>query len=1698
MRKQSFCANKFASLIYIFIFLNIYKRSNRIVYGSSINENSQPDPNNWKQELLIRATCGPDGNGFFKSKSFVESKLKIFANDEFNKLVSLDKLPIIYTGKNISMMRKAFRLGEILKAPLRLRDRITQDPESIPIIEDDYLLISHIPEERVNNRMEIVYNRVANEIRYTALLCGGELISIVPIIKYMMQLKSVGNDLSGDPIILGSLKIYNKEKARYRRKTAELSTRYLSILPYANEIYFGSKNIRPKGRLIGIPELVKSEIELTKGKDFSIEPVSDENEIEGAIIGRNIRAKEKYFDNFEYDNFSFLEEQEKFSSIFELDTPKALFSIGNQQDLPVMLTPITDVISTKNSRGIIPHSITRAAVNKETVINRIRGELEKIKQENKIEELGSSIILETENEKSGNELLDIYDHDSYDPKSILIRRRIRPNDSLFTDMDEEVYVNSKTSSELQIPLAKGFPIWEEIPEFLVNIIDKMQNKNFLDKVRSLDEKDKVLKEAIVKFPVYLSQTKILRLEHQLFFFWESLRLSNILMDQKYDSCLANFPDRNNVPNLDILPSQIPRTDKSIAESCFILLKFFKNKKIPLKFRVLKKIKIDSNISKTSYKVQFLSPTKLEEKEEYHNKAKILCFDIFPNILRYVIHFVFNDVIEKRQSNYFKYIKKVKDQLKHEQDELALQKKYKTELEKRKLITPINISNRIERYENAWRRSIGFLGLVPLAIIPKNILEKIYNTIRFGPLIIKKKFNREPTPKEVRTSIGKTVVKIIDEYYSSIQADYFFLPVDMLQNFIIHITKTLLEVPVDKLLDSMAIKPILLLNKFTDELTDLSIFDLCAKLLIDIIAYHKTQASASILDEKNSGYIDLLNSKYSEICIIVSKYLSANLYNRKLCRDPESSNFLSEYNKQIQTTFIYQILTDGSSTLPVEFGLQIYQSSYLDVFKRVCEVHGLLVTFLDINLGQKESPILNMMADKTQMELTNDTINFHEVVDSIMRSIYIYVVGKSVNQERIVFFNEEIMAKFLLNYLKVNRYNVPDDASRVQSFYISYKYPWGAQFDEALILWCKSFITALASSKLISDENNGVYSITNIDTVISSTCSPEMIQPMRSHIEYEADELLRRTFAYHLGIASVYWIYKRTIPLWSFYDQWSSRFELETNILLSEEPEISLSTFILLKGIADEEYPKLSEPKLKIKPKPKVNINLKEGTFVKSKEQFQEDIWINTPIKSLQNGQYSLGYFLFPNTIPIEVMNKMSSDDILAFTGPHEITWVGASKNEFQDMCLDALKNLEIYMKNKLPFRSSLNEYTNIWLTDDIGTRDLLCRDIAGRYFYPRSIMNCDEAAMEEGALISQKISVDKERLKRGQWLAIREVSIRRNILASKNNVDESTNPKEYPFLNSLPLSSSVVNFIESDEFRQPGGFLRNCRAALDTARTLPKESPYSLKLLDESEETLLSICADAMNLYYTSSSPMSWDEQQTVFNPLNRENSYYMSRLALGQFRALIDEIKARNLFADPAIRISDNFHLLNPIIEGLQISDNETEFVQACFYFLRNCVSKNHIFLNMGYDITNSDKLFHQVCQFASYRYFSTSKPISQREALNLKEKNVDLDNPWIRRRTKTAQWLTIHKVFKMKAGKYPGGYEVFIREVFDLPKYMQLAEFDTSEKQLPIIEDCMNAIMFILKQNSKNVHKFNRYIGVPKPFCEEIAIKHVSASEN
>ncbi|OII72650.1 hypothetical protein cand_011780 [Cryptosporidium andersoni] len=1692
MKNQSFCANKFASLIYIFILLNIYIKSNRIVYGSNINENSQSNSNNWKQELLIRATCGPDGNGFSNNKSFVESKLKIFANDEFNKLVSLDKLPIIYTGKNISMMRKAFRLGEILKAPLRLRERIIQDPESIPIIEDDYLLMSHIPEERVNNRMEVVYNRVANEIRYTVLLCGGELISIIPIIKYIMQLKSVGNDLSGDSIILESLNIYNKEKVRYRRKMAELSTRYLSTLPYANEIYFGSKNIRPRGRLIGIPKLVKSEIESTKDKDFSIGSVSDENEIGGAIIGRNIRAKEKYFDNnFEYDNFGLLEDLEKFSSIFELDTPKALFSIGNKQDLPVMLTPIADVMSTKNSRGVIPHSITRAAINKETVISRIRGDLEKIKQENKVEELGSSIISETE--KSEDEFLDIY-NDSYDSKSILIRRRIRPNDSLFTDMNEEVYVDSKTSSELQIPLVKGFPIWEKIPEFLTNMIDKIQNKDFLDKVRSLDEKDKVLKEAIVKFPVYLSQTKILRLEHQLFFFWESLRLSNILMDQKYDSCLANFPDRNNVPNLDILPSQIPRTDKSIAESCFILLKFFKNKKIPLKFRVLKKIKIDSNIAKTSYRVQFLSPTKLEEKKEYHNKAKILCFDIFPNILRYVIHFVFNNVIEERQSNYFKYIEKVKDQLKHE-DELALQNKYKTELEKRKLITPINISNRIERYENAWRRSIGSLGLVPLATISKNVLEKIHNTIRFGPLIIKQKFNRKPTPEEVRTSIGKTIVKIIDEYYSSIQADYFFLPVDMLQNFTIHITKTLLEVPVDGLLDSILIKPTLLLDMHIDKLTDLSIFDLCAKLLIDIISYHKVRANVSILD-KDSEYINLLDSKYSEICIIVSKYLSVNLYNRKLCRYSQSSNFLSEYNKQIQTTFIHQILTDGSSTLPVEFGLQIYQSSYLDIFKRVCEMHGLLVTFLDINLGQKESPILNMMADKTQMELTNETINFHEVVDSIMRSIYIYIVGKSVNQERIVFFNEEIMAKFLLNYLKVNKYNVPDDVNRVKSFYISYKYPWGTQFDEALILWCKSFITALASLKLISDENNIVYTITNIDTVINSMCSLEMIQPMRNHIEYEADEVLRRTFAYHLGIAFVYWIYKKPIPLWSFYDQWSSRFELETNILLSEEPEISLSTFILLKGIADEEYPKLSEPKLKIRPKPEVNINLKKENSVKSKEQFQEDIWINTPIKSLQNGQYSLGYFLFPNTIPVEVMNKMSSNDTLAFTGPHEITWVGASESEFQNMCLGALKNLEIYMKDKLPFRSSLNEYTNIWLTDDISTRDLLCRDIAGRYFYPRSIMNCDEAVME-GALISQKLSVDKERLKRGQWLAIREVSIRRNILASENNLNVAINPKEYPFVNFLPLSSSVVNFIESDEFRQPGGFLRNCRAALDTARTFPKESPYFLKLLDESEETLSSICTDAMNLYYTSSSPMSWDEQQTTFNPLNRENSYYMSRFALGQFRALVDEIKARNLFIDSAIRISDNFHLLNPIIEGLQISDSEAKFVQACFYFLRNCVSKNYIFLNMGYDITNSDKLFHKVCQFASYRYFSTSKPISQSEALNLKEQGVDLDNPWIRRRIKTAQWLIIHQVFQMKAKKYPGGHEVFIREVFDLPKYMQLGEFDTSEKQLPIIEDCMNAIMFILKQNSKNVHKFNRYIGIPKPFCEEVATKYGNTSK-
>ncbi|KAK6589559.1 hypothetical protein RS030_203069 [Cryptosporidium xiaoi] len=1632
------------------------------------SKNSEVETGVTKEGTLFRLTCGADGKDYSKHAiKFIKQHLKSFSTNEFNKLKYLKLLPVLYLGKNTELMLKSFMRGELLGAPLRLRTRIIQNSNFIPIIEDDFQIIKDT-DDPGDDEMRIINNRVANEIRYTTILCGGEIVAFLPVIRYIKELGKSGINLGNDPIIIGGISMFENDKATSRRKHAEIEMRYLSTLPFADEIYSGTK-IRKRGLLVGAPEFIK-ERGFYDSDDINSQNKQDLEE--GVIIGMKVRAREEYFQHAIENIFQSTQPKSVYNTIFDFDFPEAFFSTFNGSHID---NRISDFGVIGHKKGI-PHQITTADAMNFSTLNRIKSDLGKykvLKKSNDYSVDGSVGTDENIGDFSVQEKNVAKNIEYYNPDSILIGKTLRPNDQISRGYSEskDVYLN------LNIPDSKiaeisNFPIFKEVPKDISKIMNYDRNK-FLGEIKNLTSSSE-FSNAFKKFPAYLSQTKILPVSTQAYIFWESMKYSNELLNEKHGIKIANFP-KNEVPSLDILPKKIPREKDEITHSCYKIIRFFQKKKTPFIF-------IKKSESNGINQLELINPLRSKSIQTYKDYAKIFCNSVLPNTFISSVHIIFERILVQRENRFYEKLDKRKQEFEIQEREEKLLRKIGESVASRSNITPYLIENPYERYLNAWRRSIGYFGSF---LYPKKIqtFEKIYNIVKFGPEIIKKK-NGDLSPEQVRNAVSKAVVKLVDENFTILGCSDLFLNTGEIESFIIKIFSTNFGISIDKLIYEMPIKPEMNISNSKSLKVD-DLYTWCIEFIRPIIKYNKNIQSITEnelikgnederLKSKNTSEnkaqsigqkaITLLENGYETSCSIFSSFLTMNIVNFNLCFGKNDSKI----PKLIKNIFLHQTLTDESSQIPVELGLRMFETTYFDILERVSEQHGIHFISNEMRKVGNSLPVFDLMSKYLPIELTSETINFSEI-EKIFSVVFESIVKKKDNGFE--FFNENIMARYILGVLKEQDLIVPKDIKTVPKFPVNHTYPWSTLFYPGLVNWCSQMIHSLVDKNLIKNKKTGeTTDKESIKPIIEMTCREEIIFGIRNNIEYEADEILRRNFACHLGASLVYWYYKRPMPKWIFFDQWETIFDPEPEIKITEEPEISLTTFIILKCIVDLEFPTL--PKIG-KDKTEIRKELSSQKLsTETRKGMNLSVWNATPLKSVEN-KNTLSYFLFPNVIDREIASKITSDEILAFSGPHEIIWVGANEKEFMPMCLNSIEKLSNFIKEK---KNSYFEL-DIWVTDDENSRDLICRDVFGRFFYPKTTMDCDKAVSEDGYVSNQHYSIERARLRRSQWLAIQE-SIKRYKLSAENT------PQIY---GQLPLSSFVVDFRESDDFNQPGSFVKNCIAAFETALLTPIGSPYTIKAANINDEVIKGICNNAMELYYTSAIPMGWDEQQTHYTQIDLQNKYIVSRIALAQHRVILEQIIDQNETGDHGLRNSNRFSFYYDFEIKIKVSDNTQEFIKNCEEYIWECINNKLIFLENGFDITNSKNLVRRTCKKASFRYFVSEIPLTNEELKRIVSSEVEISE-WYRVRYKMSQWKVLSEVFDSFTNKYPGGSLVAISQTFGLPKYMQLANFNTSKDILSIEEDCLSSISYLIKLHSCAA-EFTAIFGGIVEFC-----KHVS----
>lgn len=1653
------------------------------LHGDSL-KGSSLDPE-FKQ-ILIERTCGNNGKNYSKEGArFVKEELDEFSSNEYYKQKFLKKLPKIYSGKNEKLMLKSFKWSEILGSPLRIRQRISKNEFSIPVIEDDFTIF---PEDLEDN-MDSIYPRVMCEIRYSILLCGGGLITMLPVIRYLKQLNSFGEYTVNDPIILRGIGIYEKERAESIRRNARIEAKYLSALPYSDEIYIG-KNIKSGGRIIGVSDSIEEERNLVAGMHGKQGGLNDG--FQGVVLGLNIRAREEYFERSIENAMSMAQGHFVYSSVFELDSPIAFLTMSNE-NLSSIDGANRDLASIY-SRNKTPHQITKAESIKNTTLNRIKSSLEGLDVDLNEYSSDGSIEAGAKDSSLKREETKLPGADSLNPDSIIIGKKIRPNDQISVGSLESTtkIVSESELAKSGLEPIKGFPTNDNFDKEIATILVELEDKGYSKELGNL-ETSKTYSEAYRRFPAYVSQKKIIPVKDQAYIFWESLRFASNLMEKKHGVSVSNFPEKQNIPSDKILPNKIPVTSKEITRSCYRLLRYFQKSGIPFIFRTISKIQDSKN-----YSVDFTEPVRQGDlNRKYKAYAKMLCSQILPKVFVFTFHNVFEALISKREQRYYRELDEKKLELEVQQKEAEALKKIQESVTSRVHITPYIVEKPYERYLNAWRRSFGQNGFVLYPRIKTSVLEKMYNVVKFGPQIIEKK-KKDASPEEVRASISKALVRVVDEHFAAANVMNLFLERKLVEEFVNSVFSQLFSISMTDLIKKMPIAPEMDIKTHGNSFHSNELFVSCVDYIRALLNFNKNIDTISTnlnLDDKlgkgtskdsnskgistdNSVEIKILESGYKSACMFVTKLLKPHVIEYSLIMGSGGSN--TKIVERIKNSFIHQSLTDVSSKIPLELGLKLFESSYLDIYKRVCEQHGILY-FLPANENKYfgSFTMFNEMYRHTRVELTSETINFQEI-ERIFMSVYESVVKTGGKFARLEFFNENIMAEFILEILTENSVGTPSEIKSLPPFPLSHKYPWSSFFNHGLNQWCTNMILSLVDQRLLSNTNeNKVFDRRSIEPIIKSTCTEEATLRIRNNIEYEADEILRRNFAYHLAASLVYWYYNLPMPRWILFENWESTYSPNATITLSEEPEISLTTFILFKCIADIEFG-INTPKGKEMAIIKRELsNMGSGTGNKTK-MARLNIWSNTPVKSIEGGRISLAYFLFPNIIGRDILTKLAPEDVLAFTGPHDIFWVGADEKEFIPMCLASLEKLNEYLSSK---KLNSNEEVNIWVSNNINSRELFCRDVAGRFFYPRSFTNSDSEISRD---VNPKLAYSIERLKlrRSQWLAVQEVVRRRTERESgQGNEDD-----QQLVISQNIYSSFVVDFQESDELIHPGSFMKNCIAAFDTAMMFPEGSPYKLKISSRPNETIRDICDESVKLFYSSAVPMDWDEQQSQFNPISLDDKYSVSRVALAQHNAILEQIDEQNMQGDYSIRGSERFsNLFSILIGNIGVSDSSSRFIEICSEYIWECIKRKLLYLGGGYDASNSNELIENICKKSSYRYFVSKVPIKAEEISKLVNSGKEVPE-WHRVRYKAGQWRILEKVFDSFARRYPGGYDVAISKTFKLPKYMQQANFNTSDDIFTVEEDCKKAMSYLINLHSC-ASEFAVIFGKVVEFCDYVS---------
>lgn len=1638
------------------------------------------------KQTLIEKTCGEKGTDYSKDGlKFVREKLEDFSSNEYYKLKSLKKLPKIYSGKNAKLMLKSFKKGEVLGSPLRLRLRILKNGHSIPVIEDDFTIF---PEDLEGNA-DLIYPRVMNEVRYSMLLCGGGLISLLPVIRYLKQLSSFGEYVANDPIILRSIGMYERERTESRRRSARIEEKYLTTLPYSNEIYTG-KSIRRGGLIIGVSDSMEEERDLVAGTQGEQNGLNDGSQ--GAILGLNIRAREEYFDKLRENAMNTLQSHFVYSSIFDFNSPTAFFTMSDEN------LPSFDSVSRESmGRNKVPHQITKAESIKNTTIQRVKSSLEGL--DSGLSEYSSDGSVEAgaidPSSKKGETVLP--GTDLLNPDSVIIGRKIRPNDQITTgSLDEAKIVSESELNKLRLEPIKGFPTSESIDKEIVEIFGELEDKGYASQLISL-ESSKTYSEAYKRFPAYVAQKKIIPLKDQAYIFWESLRLSSGFMEKKHGVSVSNFPDKQDIPSETILPKKTPVVSKEITRSCYRLLRYFQKSGTPFIFRTVTKIQDNK-----TYSVDFTEPTKqMDSNRKYKEYAKMLCNKVLPKVFVLTFHNVFEALISKREEKYYSELEDKKLELEVQQKEADALKKIHESVVSRAHITPYIVEKPYERYLNAWRRSFGYNGFLLYPRIKTSVLEKMYNVVKFGPQIIEKK-KKNASPEEVRTSVAKALVKVVDEHFAAANALDLLLDRKQVEEFVNNVFSQLFSISMADLIKKMPIAPEMDIKTHGSSFHTNELFVSCVDYIRALLNFNKSinAVSANLnlddsLDKKspkdsasskststdNSVEIKILESGHKTACMFISRLLKPHVIEYSLALGSDGGN--TKALEKIKSSFIHQSLTDGSSKIPFWLGMKMFEETYIDVYKRVCEQHGILY-FIPDNENQYfgSFPMFNDMARRTRVELTSETINFQDI-EGIFLSVYESIVNAKGKLSRLEFFNENIMAEFILGILTENNVVTPSEIKSLPAFPVSHKYPWSPFFNHGLNQWCTNMILSLVDQKLLrSSGENKVFDRNSIESAIKLTCTEETTLRIRNNIEYEADEILRRNFAHHLATSLVYWYFNLPMPKWILFENWENTYSSDATITLSEEPEISLATFILFKCIADIELGGSSTPKGKEMASIKRELsNTGNGTGGKTR-MARLSIWNNTPVRSTEGGRISLAYFLFPDVIGRDILAKLSPEDVLAFTGPHDILWVGADEREFIPMCLGSIKKLGEFLSSK---KLNSNEEISIWVSDSVSARELFCRDIAGRFFYPRGFTTSDSELSRE---VNPRLAYSIERLKlrRSQWLAIQEAIRRRTEREESGHSSE--NGQEQLVISHSVYSSFVVDFQESDEFIRPGSFMRNCVAAFDTAMMFPEGSPYKLKISSKPNETIRDICEESVKLFYSSAVPMDWDEQQSQFNPISPDDKYSMSRVALAQHNAILEQIEEQNMQGDYSIRGSERFsYLFSLLIGNIGVSDSTSRFMEICSEYVWECIKRKLLFLGSGYDTSNSNELIENICRKSSYRYFVSNVPIKAEEISMLVNSGKEVPE-WHRVRYKAGQWKILEKVFDSFASRYHQGYEVAISKTFKLPKFMQLANFNTSEDIFTVEDDCKKAMSYLINLHSC-ASEFVIIFGRVGEFCDYVS---------